>query len=135
MSHLRFGTNPINLPYLITEPQFVACHRQSYVHEYDLLRGIKKGGTFLLNCTWSPEELNEHLPAKLRRQIAEKELNFYIINAAKIAAEIGLGGRINMVTQAAFFKLTEIIPVDDAIKYLKESVVTSYGKKVKTSLT
>ena len=129
MSHLRFGTNPINLPYLITEPQFVACHRQSYVHEYDLLRGIKKGGTFLLNCTWSPEELNEHLPAKLRRQIAEKELNFYIINAAKIAAEIGLGGRINMVTQAAFFKLTEIIPVDDAIKYLKESVVTSYGKK------
>ena len=84
---------------------------------------------FLLNCTWSPEELDEHLPAKLRRQIAEKELNFYIINAAKIASEIGLGGRINMVTQAAFFKLTEIIPVDDAVKYLKESVVTSYGKK------
>ncbi|MDU5216388.1 MAG: 2-oxoacid:acceptor oxidoreductase family protein, partial [Veillonella parvula] len=129
MSHLRFGKNPINLPYLITEPQFVACHRQSYVHEYDLIRGIKKGGTFLLNCTWSPEELDEHLPAKLRRQIAEKELNFYIINAAKIASEIGLGGRINMVTQAAFFKLTEIIPVDDAVKYLKESVVTSYGKK------
>ena len=129
MSHLRFGKNPINLPYLVTEPQFVACHRQSYVHEYDLIRGIKKGGTFLLNCTWSPEELNEHLPAKLRRQIAEKELNFYIINAAKIASEIGLGGRINMVTQAAFFKLTEIIPVDDAVKYLKESVVTSYGKK------
>ncbi|MBS6334416.1 MAG: 2-oxoacid:acceptor oxidoreductase family protein, partial [Veillonella sp.] len=91
MSHLRFGKNPINLPYLITEPQFVACHRQSYVHEYDLIRGIKKGGTFLLNCTWSPEELDEHLPAKLRRQIAEKELNFYIINAAKIASEIGLG--------------------------------------------
>ena len=83
MSHLRFGKNPINLPYLVTEPQFVACHRQSYVHEYDLIRGIKKGGTFLLNCTWSPEELDEHLPAKLRRQIAEKELNFYIINAAK----------------------------------------------------
>lgn len=82
-----------------------------------------------MNCTWSPEELDEHLPAKLRRQIAEKELNFYIINAAKIASEIGLGGRINMVTQAAFFKLTEIIPVDDAVKYLKESVVTSYGKK------
>ena len=136
MSHLRFGKNPINLPYLITEPQFVACHRQSYVHEYDLIRGIKKDGTFLLNCTWSPEELDEHLPAKLRRQIAEKELNFYIINAAKIASEIGLGGRINMVTQAAFFKLTEIIPVDDAVKYLKESVVTSYGKKrSKISLT
>ena len=129
MSHLRFGKNPINKPYLVTEPEFIACHRQSYVHEYDLLRGIKHGGTFLLNCTWSPEELDEHLPAKLRRQIAEKELNFYIINAAKIASEIGLGGRINMVTQAAFFKLTEIIPVEDAIKYLKESVVTSYGKK------
>ena len=129
MSHLRFGKHPINLPYLITEPQFVACHRQSYVHDYDLIRGIRKGGTFLLNCTWTPEELTEHLPAKLRREIAEKELNFYIINAAKIASEIGLGGRINMVTQAAFFKLTEIIPVDEAIKYLKDSVVTSYGKK------
>lgn len=129
MSHLRFGKNPIDQPYLITEPHFVACHRQSYVHEYDLIRGIRKGGTFLLNCTWTPEELDEHLPAKLRREIAEKELNFYIINAAKIAAEIGLGGRINMVTQAAFFKLTEIIPVDDAVKYLKEAVVTSYGKK------
>lgn len=129
MSHLRFGKNPINQPYLVTEPQFVACHRQSYVHEYDLIRGIRKGGTFLLNCTWSPEELEEKLPAKLRRQIAEKELNFYIINAAKIASEIGLGGRINMVCQAAFFKLTEIIPVDDAIKYLKDAVVTSYGKK------
>ena len=82
-----------------------------------------------MNCTWSPEELDEHLPAKLRRQIAEKELNFYIINAAKIASEIGLGGRINMVTQAAFFKLTEIIPVDDAVKYLKESVVTLTVKR------
>ena len=131
MSHLRFGKNPINKPYLVTEPEFIACHRQSYVHEYDLLRGIKKGGTFLLNCTWSPEELAEKLPAKLRRTIAEKELNFYIINAAKIAAEIGLGGRINMVTQAAFFKLTEdtIIPIDKAVEYLKDSIEKTYGKK------
>ena len=129
MSHLRFGKTPINKPYLVTEPEFIACHRQSYVHEYDLLRGIKKGGTFLLNCTWGPEELEEKLPAKLRRTIAEKELHFYIINAAKIAQEIGLGGRINMVCQAAFFKLTNIIPVDDAIAYLKDSVEKTYGKK------
>lgn len=122
MSHLRFGKTPINKPYLVTEPEFIACHRQSYVHEYDLLRGIKKGGTFLLNCTWTPEELEEKLPAKLRRTIAEKELNFYIINAAEIAREIGLGGRINMICQAAFFKLTNIIPVDKAIEYLKDSV-------------
>ena len=129
MSHLRFGKTPINKPYLVTEPEFIACHRQSYVHEYDLLRGIKKGGTFLLNCTWGPEELEEKLPAKLRRTIAEKELHFYIINAAKIAQEIGLGGRINMVCQAAFFRLTNIIPVDDAIAYLKDSVEKTYGKK------
>ena len=122
MSHLRFGKTPINKPYLVTEPEFIACHRQSYVHEYDLLRGIKKGGTFLLNCTWTPEELEEKLPAKLRRTIAEKELNFYIINAAEIAREIGLGGRINMICQSAFFKLTNIIPVDKAIEYLKDSV-------------
>jgi len=129
MSHLRFGKTPINKPYLVTEPEFIACHRQSYVHEYDLLRGIKKGGTFLLNCTWTPEELEEKLPAKLRRTIAEKELNFYIINAAEIAREIGLGGRINMICQAAFFKLTNIIPVDKAIEYLKDSVEKTYGKK------
>ncbi len=129
MSHLRFGKNPINKPYLVTSPSFVACHRQSYVNNYDILRGIKKGGTFLLNCTWAPEELEEKLPASMRRTIAEKELKFYILNAAAIAQEIGLGGRINMVCQSAFFKLANIIPVDDAIKYLKESVETTYGKK------
>jgi len=129
MSHLRFGKNPINKPYLVTAPSFIACHRQSYVNTYDLLRGIKVGGTFLLNCTWTPEELNEKLPAKLRRTIAEKKLDFYTINAAKIAQEIGLGGRINMVTQAAFFKLADIIPVDEAIGYLKESVEATYGNK------
>ena len=135
MSHLRFGKTPINKPYLVTEPEFIACHRQSYVHEYDLLRGIKKGGTFLLNCTWTPEELEEKLPAKLRRTIAEKELNFYIINAAEIAREIGLGGRINMICQSAFFKLTNIIPVDKAIEYLKDSVEKLTVKKVRTLLT
>ena len=129
MSHLRFGKTPINKPYLLAAPQFIACHRQSYVYEYDLLRGIPDGGTFLLNCTWAPEELEEKLPAKLRRTIAQKHLNFYILNAAKIAREIGLGGRINMVCQAAFFKLTEIIPVDKALEYLKDSVEKTYGKK------
>ena len=88
-----------------------------------------------MNCTWSPEELTNIYLLNYVVKSQKKELNFYIINAAKIASEIGLGGRINMVTQAAFFKLTEIIPVDDAVKYLKESVVTSYGKKVKISLT
>lgn len=129
MSHLRFGKTPINKPYLVTAPDFIACHRQSYVHEYDLLRGIKQGGTFLLNCTWAPEELEEKLPAKLRRTIAEKNLKFYIINAAEIARKIGLGGRINMVCQAAFFELTKIIPVDQAVAYLKDSVEKTYGKK------
>jgi pyruvate-ferredoxin/flavodoxin oxidoreductase len=129
MSHLRFGKTPINKPYLVTAPDFIACHRQSYVHEYDLLRGIKQGGTFLLNCTWAPEELEEKLPAKLRRTIAEKGLKFYIINAAEIARKIGLGGRINMVCQAAFFELTKIIPVDQAVAYLKDSVEKTYGKK------
>lgn len=131
MSHLRFGKNPINKPYLVTEPDFIACHRQSYVHEYDLLRGIKQNGTFLLNCTWGVDELDQHLPAKLRRTIAEKNLKFYIINAAKIAREIGLGGRINMVTQAAFFELTKetILDIDKAVAYLKDSIEKTYGKK------
>lgn len=129
MSHLRFGKNPINKPYLIKAADFIACHRQSYVNTYDLLRGIKKGGTFLLNCTWTPEELEEQLPAKLKRAIAANDVEFYIINAAAIAHELGLGGRINMICQAAFFKLTEIIPVETAIAHLKDAVETSYGKK------
>lgn len=129
MSHLRFGKNPINKPYLLVAPDFIACHRQSYVYIYDLLRGIKKGGTFLLNCTWTPEELDEKLPARLKRAIAENDVKFYILNAAEIAQEIGLGGRINMICQSAFFKLTNIIPVEDAVKYLKDAVETSYGKK------
>lgn len=129
MSHLRFGKEPINKPYLLTAADFIACHRQSYVYTYDLLRGIKKGGTFLLNCTWSPEELEEKLPASLKRSIANQEIKFYIINATEIARKIGLGGRINMITQTAFFKLANIIPIADAIKYLKESVIKDYGNK------
>ncbi len=129
MSHLRFGKTPIAKPYLIKAADFIACHRQSYVNTYDLLRGIKKGGTFLLNCTWTPEELEVQLPGKLKRAIANNDVQFYIINAANIAHELGLGGRINMICQAAFFKLSQIIPLDEAVKYLKDAVEESYGKK------
>lgn len=96
---------------------------------YDLTEGLKKGGTFLLNCTWSPEELDEKLPASLKKYIADNDINFYTINATKIASEIGLGGRINMVMQSAFFKLAEVLPLEDAIKYLKQAIVDSYGLK------
>ncbi len=129
MSHLRFGPTPINKPYLLTEPEFIACHRQSYVYTYELLKGIKKGGKFLLNCTWTEEELDAHLPASLKRAIANNDVEFYIIDAATIAQNIGLGGRINMVTQAAFFKLANIIPMEKAVALLKKSVEETYGKK------
>lgn len=129
VSHLRFGKNPIKSPYLIHAPHFVACHNQSYVDKYDVLEGLRDNGTFLLNCIWTPEEIEENLPANVKRYIAEHNINFYTLNAVKIAQEIGLGARINMIMQAAFFKLANIIPVEDAVKYLKEAVVTSYGKK------
>ena len=129
VSHLRFGKNPIRSHYEIDKADFVACHNQSYVYLYNILDGLKDNGTFVLNTIWTEDELSERLPAKIKRYAAEKNINFYIINAVKIAQEIGLGGRINMIMQAAFFKLANIIPVDEAIKYLKEAVVTSYGKK------
>ena len=129
ISHLRFGRNPIRSTYLIDKAAFVACHNQSYVTKYDLLAGLKKGGTFLLNCIWTPEELDRELPASMKRYIARNDINFYTINAVEIAQKIGLGARINMIMQAAFFKLAGIIPIDDAVKYLKEAVVSSYGRK------
>ena len=129
ISHLRFGKNPIKAHYEIDKADFVACHNQSYVYSYDVLEGLRKNGVFVLNTIWTKEELDEKLPAKMKKYIAENNINFYTINAVKIAQEIGLGGRINMIMQAAFFKLANIIPVDEAIKYLKEAVVTSYGKK------
>lgn len=129
VSHLRFGKEPIKSPYLIYNADYVACHNKSYVNHFDLLKGIKKGGTFVLNCPWTPEELEEKLPASLKRSIAENEIDFYIIDALKIAQNIGLGNRINMVMQAAFFKLAKVIPIEDAIKYLKNSIETMYGKK------
>ncbi|AEB75755.1 pyruvate:ferredoxin (flavodoxin) oxidoreductase [Clostridium botulinum] len=129
ISHLRFGKSPIKSPYLIQTPHFVACHNQSYVNKYDVLEGLRDNGNFLLNCIWNQEEVEEHLPAHMKRYIAEHNINFYTIDAVKIAQEIGLGGRINMIMQSAFFKLANIIPIEDATKYLKDAVVTSYGKK------
>ncbi|WP_434564610.1 pyruvate:ferredoxin (flavodoxin) oxidoreductase [Thermoanaerobacterium thermosaccharolyticum] len=129
ISHLRFGKKPIRSTYLINNADFVACHKQAYVYNYDVLAGLKKGGTFLLNCTWKPEELDEKLPASMKRYIAKNNIKFYIINAVDIAKELGLGARINMIMQSAFFKLANIIPIEDAVKHLKEAIVKSYGHK------
>ncbi len=129
ISHLRFGKNPIKSAYGINRADFVACHNQAYLRQYDMLKDLQKGGTFLLNSLWAPEEMDEHLPASVKRALAKKEINFYTIDAWKISEAIGLGSRINMIMQAAFFKLTEVIPVDDAIKYLKEGIEKTYKKK------
>ncbi|MGN1318776.1 MAG: pyruvate:ferredoxin (flavodoxin) oxidoreductase, partial [Lachnospirales bacterium] len=128
-SHLRFGKSPIRSPYLIDTADFVACHQQSYLNKYDMTSNLKNGGSFLLNTIWSDEELDTHLPANVKRDLANKNINFYTINAVKIGKEIGLGSKFNMVLQSAFFMITEIIPKDDAIKYMKEFIVKSYGKK------
>ncbi|MBQ5696437.1 MAG: pyruvate:ferredoxin (flavodoxin) oxidoreductase [Clostridium sp.] len=129
VSHLRFGKNPIKSHYEINNADFIACHNQSYLYIYNILEGLRKNGVFVLNTIWNEDELNDRIPGKIKRYIAENNINFYTINAVKIAQEIGLGGRINMIMQAAFFKVANIIPVDEAIKYLKDAVVTSYGKK------
>lgn len=129
VSHLRFGHKPIRSTYLIDKADFIACHNPAYIGKYDVLAGLKDGGTFLLNCQWKPEELDEKLPASVKNYLAKHNINFYIINAVDIAQEIGLGGRINMIMQAAFFKLANIIPLDDAIKHLKDAIVKSYGHK------
>ncbi|MFT5874961.1 MAG: pyruvate-ferredoxin/flavodoxin oxidoreductase [Clostridium sp.] len=129
VSHLRFGKKAIKSPYLINSASYVACGNQAYVSKYDVLKGIKDGGTFLLNCIWNMEDLEKKLPASMKQYIAKHKIDFNVINAVAIAEEIGLGGRVNMIMQAAFFKLADIIPVEDAVKYLKEAVVTSYGKK------
>lgn len=129
ISHLRFGHSPIQSTYLIDQADFVACHNQSYVKKYDMTGDIKEGGVFLLNCNWSKEQLEHELPAKMKRDIASKKLKFYTIDALKIAQEVGMGGRINVVMQAAFFKLAEIIPYDKAEAYMKEAAEISYGRQ------
>jgi len=129
VSHLRFGPKPLRCPYLVYHADYIACHNTSFIYNIDVLKGIKEKGIFVLNCPWSEEELEQHLPPSLKRTIAQKQIRFYIIDAIRIAGEIGLGNRINMVMQAAFFKLANIIPVEDAVKYLKESIDKMYGKK------
>ncbi|MFW3146137.1 MAG: pyruvate:ferredoxin (flavodoxin) oxidoreductase [Thermoplasmatota archaeon] len=129
ISHLRFGDVPIKSTYLIDVADYIACHQPSYVDKYDMLAGMKKGGTFVLNSPWSKEELGEKLPGKLKRMIARKNVNFYNIDAIKIAEEVGLGGRINMIMQTVFFKLAEVLPVDQAVELLKEAIEKTYGKK------
>ncbi len=128
-SHLRFGEAPIKAPYLVNTPDFVACHVPSYLEKYDVLKGIKDGGSLLLNSLWDETETLKRIPDHVKGIIARKHINFYIINATKIAAEIGLGGRTNTILQSAFFRITGIIPADDAVKYMKDAALKSYGKK------
>ena len=129
ISHLRFGKNPIKAPYLINAANFISCSNQSYVNMYDLTAGLKKGGAFLLNCTWSSEELDQKLPAKMKRYLARNNIRFYTINAVEIGRELGLGNRTNMVMQSAFFKLAKVIPLDEAVGYMKDQIQKTYGKK------
>lgn len=129
VSHLRFGDKLIKSPYLIYEADYIACHNKSFIYNINVLKGLKKGGTFVLNCPWSDQELEEKLPASMKRYIAENNIEFYTVDAVSIAQKVGLGSRINMVMQSAFFKLANIIPVDKALQYLKDSVEYTYGKK------
>ena len=128
-SHLRFGKTPIKSTYLIDKADFVACHCPAYMNKYDMVQDVKDGGTFLLNCEWSPEEVGNHIPGQAKRYMAEHNVKFYIIDGIKLGKEIGLGGRINTVLQSAFFKLANIIPEDEAIQYMKEKALASYAKK------
>ncbi|MBQ3121290.1 MAG: pyruvate:ferredoxin (flavodoxin) oxidoreductase [Bacteroidaceae bacterium] len=128
-SHLRFGDKPIRSTYLVNTPNFVACHVQAYLRMYDVIRGLQKGGTFLLNTVWNGEELANHLPNNIKKYFADNNITVYYINATKIAQEIGLGNRTNTILQSAFFRITGVIPVDLAIEQMKKFIVKSYGKK------
>ncbi|MBQ3363421.1 MAG: pyruvate:ferredoxin (flavodoxin) oxidoreductase [Muribaculaceae bacterium] len=128
-SHLRFGDEPIRSTYLVTTPNFVACHVQAYLHMYDVTRGLQKGGTFLLNTVWDGDKLVENLPNNVKKYFADNNIKVYYINATKIAQEIGLGNRTNTILQSAFFRITEVIPVDLAIEQMKKFIVKSYGRK------
>ena len=128
-SHLRFGDEPIHSTYLVTTPNFVACHVQAYLHMYDVTRGLQKNGTFLLNTVWDGDELAKNLPNKVKKYFADNNITVYYINATKIAQEIGLGNRTNTILQSAFFRITEVIPVDLAVEQMKKFIVKSYGRK------
>lgn len=129
ISHLRFGDTPIRSSYLVSTPDFVACHVPSYLWKYDMLRGIKENGTFLLNSVWDVEETKAKLPSSVKKVLAEKKINFYIINATAIAEKIGLGNRTNTILQSAFFKIASVIPYEKAVEEMKKAIVKSYGKK------
>jgi len=129
VSHLRFGDVKIQSTYLIENPDFIACHKSNYMELYDVLMGIKEGGTFLLNSEWSLEDMEKNIPGDLRKTIYDKNLNFYNIDAVKIAGEVGLGNRINMIMQTCFFNLANVLPVDQAITLLKKDIKIMFGKK------
>ena len=129
VSHLRFGKKPLRSPYLVNQPDFVACSVPSYLGKYDMLKGIKKGGSFLLNSIWDAEETKKRLPDLMKKQLADNEVKFYIINATQAAEDIGLPGRTNTIMQAAFFNLSKVIPFDEAVGYMKDAIKKSYGKK------
>jgi len=128
-SHLRFGDSLIRSTYLITTPDFVACHVQAYIHLYDVLKGLKKGGSFLLNTIWEEDEVKKRLPNSMKKFLAENEIKFYTINGTKLAFDLGLGNRTNTIMQAAFFKITNVIPFDLAVDQMKKAIVKSYGMK------
>ncbi|MEI8346753.1 MAG: pyruvate:ferredoxin (flavodoxin) oxidoreductase, partial [Pseudomonadota bacterium] len=129
VSHLRFGKTQIRSTYLVNNPSFVSCSVPSYLDKYDMLKGIKKGGTFLLNSLWEKNEVVAHLPDRIKKHLAQKEVSFYTINATKIANDMGLGNRTNTVLQSAFFKLANVIPYTDAVKFMKKANEETYGKK------
>lgn len=128
-SHLRFGDSPIRSTYLVTTADFVACHVPAYLNSYDLLKGLKKGGNFLLNTVWDEEETKKRIPAKMKKYMAENQINFYVIKATELAEEIGLGNRTNTILQSAFFKISNVIPFELAVDHMKKAIVKSYGKK------
>ncbi len=129
VSHLRFGKSKIKATYLINKADFVACHNPSYITKYDMVQDLNPGGTFLLNCAWNDEEIEKHVPGQVKRYIADNNIKFYTVDAVEIAKELGLGGRVNTILQAAFFKLANIIPAEDAIKFMKDAATASYSKK------
>jgi pyruvate-ferredoxin/flavodoxin oxidoreductase len=129
ISHLRFGTKPIKSTYYISRADFVACHNPAYIGKFDMVQDVRPGGTFLINCPWNQDNIGDYLPAKDKRYIAENGIKVYVIDGVGIAKEIGLGGRINMILMSAFFNLTKILPIEDAVKYMKDAVVASYGHR------
>ena len=129
ISHLRFGKNEIKASYYVTKADFVACHLASYIEKFDIVQDIKPGGTFLLNCSWNLQELEEHLPAAAKRYLAQNNIKMYTCDATNKAIELGMGNRSNTILQAAFFKLAKVIPVEEAVQHMKDAIVKSYGHK------